>query len=147
MKRLCTIGAVSLPTGGARYHTKARMSRRKVIEYQTKDSLLIMVGSGLYNGVMESIIQNVKDIDSDKRAWLEATVGHHLQDNQRVMISVLNVEPDEETRRAGLKKAAEIAARGRAHATAQGITEEEAGVAIDEAISHYRSQKRQQTQQ
>ena len=93
---------------------------------------------------MESIIRNVKDIDGDDRCGLENVVGKHLQDNQQVIIHVIDVgiEPDEETRRAGLKAAREVARQGRANAAAQGVTEEEAGQIIDEAIRHVRQQKR-----
>lgn len=98
---------------------------------------------------MESIIQNVKDLDNDHRQWIESVLGCHLTENQKVIIRVVDVdvEPDEKTRRENIAKAAEIARQGRANAAAQGVTEEEAGEIIDEAIQHYRQQKRQQSQE
>ena len=89
---------------------------------------------------MESIIRDVKDIVPDERRVYEAAIGHSLQDNQRVVIRVVNLraEPSEATRTAALSRAVEIARQGRAAAAAQGITPEEAGAAIDEALQEAR---------
>lgn len=93
---------------------------------------------------METFIQNVKDIDADKRQALEHLVGHHLDANQQVVIRVIDVgeEPTPQVRNEALARAAEIARRGRASAAAQGATEIEVDAAIDEAIQHTRRQKR-----
>jgi hypothetical protein len=93
---------------------------------------------------METISYNVKDIDPDKRQWLEASIGKHLDDNQRVIIRVLtpDVEPDEVVRDAALAEAIRIAKQGRDNAAEQGVTADEAGLLIDEAIEQARLQKR-----
>jgi hypothetical protein len=41
---------------------------------------------------MDSIIRNVRDIDSGDRLALEHVIGTHLTENQQVVIQVLNVE-------------------------------------------------------
>ena len=93
---------------------------------------------------METYIHNVRDIDADKLRSLEHVLGHDLDADQQVVIRVSNVvaEPDEETRSNALANAAEIARRGRANASAQGVSDEEANAAIEEAIRHVRQQKR-----
>jgi hypothetical protein len=93
---------------------------------------------------MESIARDVKSLESDQRRLYESVVGHALHENQRVIIRVvdLGAESDQETRRAALSRAVEIARQGREAAKAQGITAEEAGAAIDEAIREARRSKR-----
>ena len=89
---------------------------------------------------MESVIRDVKSLESDQRHLYEAAVGHALHENQGIILHVieLGAEPDQATRRAALSQAVEIARQGREAATAQGITEDEAGAAIDEAIQKVR---------
>ena len=89
---------------------------------------------------MESIVRNVKDIETDERQYLEQALGRQLVENQQVIIHVvdLDVEPNVEVRRDALAEASEIARRGRVHAAAQGVTEAEADAAIEEAINHVR---------
>ena len=55
---------------------------------------------------MESFIRNVDEIEGDLRRWVESGLGQRLRQNQRVMVTVLNVgvEPDEETRRQALEE-------------------------------------------
>lgn len=93
---------------------------------------------------MESIIRNVKDIEADERQVYEHVLGQPLHDNQLVIVRVINpgVEPEPAVRDQALAEAAEIAREGRASAAAQGVSEEEAGQIIDEAIREVRSQKR-----
>ncbi len=93
---------------------------------------------------MVTLIQNVKDIDADKRQALERIVGQHLRANQQVVIRVIDVgeEPSPQVRNDALAKAAEIARRGRAAAAAQESSDTEVDEAIDEAIRHVRQQKR-----
>lgn len=94
-----------------------------------------------YNRVMESVIRNVKDIEGSERQYLESALGRKLQDNQQVVIRVinLNVEPPARFRDQALSDASDIARQGRSNAAAEGVTAEEAGTAIDEAIEHIRS--------
>jgi hypothetical protein len=89
---------------------------------------------------MESVIRDVKSLESAQRHLYEAAVGHALRENQGIVLHVieLGAEPDQGTRRAALSRAVEIARQGRAAAEAQGITEEQAGAAIDEAIQKAR---------
>lgn len=93
---------------------------------------------------MVTFIQNVMDIDADKRQALEHVVGQHLRANQQVVIRVVDVgeEPSPHVRNEALAKAAEIARRGRAAAAVQGVSEIEVDEVIDEAIRHARQQER-----
>ena len=89
---------------------------------------------------MESIIRDVRSIESDEHRVYESVLGHTLRENQRVIIRVVEVEegPGKASRRAALSRAVEIARQGRAAVEAQGITAEEADAAIDEAIREVR---------
>ncbi len=91
---------------------------------------------------MESVIHRVRDMEADKRRWIEAAVGHELQENQQILIHVLNVgvEPDEGLRRVALAQAADLARQGRANAAARGATESEVDAAIEEALRQTRLQ-------
>jgi len=93
---------------------------------------------------MESISRDVKSLESDERRLYESVVGHALGENQRVIIRVvdLEAEPDQATRRAALNRAVEIASQGREAARAQGLTEEEANAAIEEAVRDVRQSRR-----
>jgi hypothetical protein len=46
---------------------------------------------------MESIVRNVRDIDAEDRPALEHVVGRTLQDNQRLIIQVTEVETGRES--------------------------------------------------
>ena len=89
---------------------------------------------------MESISRDVKSLETDERRLYESVVGHALSENQRVIIRVVDMEaePDQPTRQAAMSRAVEIAREGREAASAQGITEEEANAAIEEAIRDVR---------
>jgi hypothetical protein len=93
---------------------------------------------------MVTFIQNVKDIDADKRQALEHIMGQHLGANQQVVIRVIDVDKEAtgQARNEALARAAEIARRGRASAAAQGVSEVEVDAAIDEAIQYVRGQNR-----
>jgi hypothetical protein len=64
--------------------------------------------------------------------------------NQGIIVHVieLGAEPDQATRRAALSRAVEIARQGREAAKVQGVTEEEAGTSIDEAVRKVRQSER-----
>ncbi len=85
---------------------------------------------------MESIVRDVKSLDSHERRVYESVLGHALQENQRVIIGVIEPggESDAAIRRAAMGRAVEIARQGRAAVESQGVTSEEAGQAIDETI-------------
>ena len=89
---------------------------------------------------MKAVIINVKGIDPSQRQWIEASIGRHLEDNQQVIIRVVNIdmEPDSRIRDTSLEKASVVAAQGRSHAAEQGLSKEDVNVAIDEAIQHSR---------
>jgi hypothetical protein len=89
---------------------------------------------------MESIIRNVKDIDADKRRWIESAIGRQLKESQQVIIHVIDVdvEPDVESRAKALDRAAALARQGRANAGLQGVSEEEIDAAIDDALRQVR---------
>jgi hypothetical protein len=93
---------------------------------------------------METVIRDVKSLESDERRVYESVVGHALRDDQRVIIRVVETgnATDEAVRRAALAKAVEIARKGRAAADAQGVTAEEADAAIEEAIREVRRSSR-----
>jgi len=91
---------------------------------------------------MELISRDVKNLESDERQLYESVVGHALHENQRIIIRVVDLEPDEATRRAAMGRVVEIARKGREAARAQGITEEEANTAIDEAVRDVRRARR-----
>jgi hypothetical protein len=97
-----------------------------------------------YTDSMVSIIQNVKDVDTDTRQALEHVVGQPLRTNQQVVIRVIDV--DEQSgpgaRSEALARAAEIARRGRAVAAAQEVSECEVDTAIEQAIQQARRQKK-----
>jgi hypothetical protein len=92
---------------------------------------------------MESIVRDVKTIEPDERRVYESVLGHPLQENQRVIIRVIELEDESEQadRRAALSRAVEIARHGRAAVEAQGITAEEADATIEEAIREGRGLK------
>jgi hypothetical protein len=93
---------------------------------------------------MESVIRDVKSIESNERQVYESVLGHALRESQRVIIRVIELEggdPGEADRRAALGRAVEIARQGRAAVEAQGITAKEADAAIDEAIENVRRPK------
>jgi hypothetical protein len=93
---------------------------------------------------MESIARDVKSLESDERRLYESVVGHALHENQRVIIRVVELEAESEqaARRAALSRAVEIARQGREAAKTQGVTAEEAGAAVDEAIGEARRLRR-----
>jgi hypothetical protein len=93
---------------------------------------------------MESVIRDVKSIELNERQLYESVLGHALQESQRVIIRVIELEsndPGEADRRAALGRAVEIARQGRASVEAQGITAKEADATIDEAIENVRRPK------
>lgn len=92
---------------------------------------------------MESIIRNVRDLETSKRQSLEAVVGHHLQDNQQVIIRVLTpgVEPDAAAKRQALERVQELSRKGEAHRESLGISEAEADAIVDEAMDDLRQRK------
>jgi hypothetical protein len=89
---------------------------------------------------MEAIIRTVKDIEADQRHWLEAAIGHELQDNQQIIIRVLTpgAAPDQGTREAAFADLKKLSAQGAAHREALGVPEADAEVALNEAMQHVR---------
>ena len=84
---------------------------------------------------MESVIRNVKTLAFEERRIYEAVLGHPLEENQRVVISVIEEDTEAATRRSALSRAVEIVRQGRASAKEMhNLTSEEADSRIDEAI-------------
>jgi hypothetical protein len=84
---------------------------------------------------MESVVRNVKTLDFEERRVYEAVLGHPLDENQRVVISLIEGDTEEATRRSALSRAVEIARHGRASAEEMhNLTSDEADARIDEAI-------------
>ena len=48
-----------------------------------------------YNGNMETLVRNVRDLDQSDRSALERVVGHQLCESQRLVIQVLNTGAEE----------------------------------------------------
>jgi hypothetical protein len=92
---------------------------------------------------MESFIRSVDEIEGDPRRWVESGLGQQLRQNQRVMVTILNVgvEPDEETRRVAREELRHIRAKAAANIEAQGVSPEEVDAIVDEAIAHVRRRK------
>lgn len=92
---------------------------------------------------METVIRKVRDMEADKRRWLEGFVGRQLLESQQVIIHVVDVgvEPELNVRSQALDTAAEIARVGRTHAAAQGTTEEELDTAIEDARRNIRARR------
>jgi hypothetical protein len=89
---------------------------------------------------MESIIRNVKDIETAERHVYERVLGEQLRENQQVFIMVMtpNVEPDSETRRKALAEIERLSRKAAAHAKGRGATDQQINEAIDEAVEHVR---------
>jgi len=96
-----------------------------------------------YDKGMESVIRDVKALESDERRLYESALGRALQENQRVLVMVLNpgVEPDESVRRKAMEDFHAVCREGTEHRERMGITVEEADQALDEAVRAARSQK------
>jgi fatty acid/phospholipid biosynthesis enzyme len=92
---------------------------------------------------MELFIRSASEIEGDPRRWLESGLGQQLQQNQRVMVTVLNVgvEPDEETRREAREELRRIRAEAAANIKAQDVSPEEVDAVVDEAIAAVRRPK------
>jgi hypothetical protein len=92
---------------------------------------------------MESVIREVKDIEGDKREWLEAALQEHLAENQRVLIVVLSPDApaDEVIRQRAMAHLGQLSQEGAAHRRQLGVSDEEADQVLDEAIRHVRQHK------
>ena len=92
---------------------------------------------------MESFIRSANEIEGDLRQWVETGLGQQLRQNQRVMVTVLNVgiQPDEETRREAREELRGIRAEAAANIKAQGISLAEVDAVVDEALAHVRQRQ------
>ena len=92
---------------------------------------------------MESFIRSVDEIEGAPRRWVESGLGQQLRQDQRVMVTVLNVgvAPDDEARREAREELRRIRAEAAANIKAQGVSPEEVDALVDEAIAHVRRQK------
>jgi len=96
-----------------------------------------------YNFAMESVIRNVRDIEPDKRDWLENAIGKRLEDSQKIVIRVLTpgVEPDKAVRDEAITDLRELSEKGSAHRESLGVCVEEADEALEEAMETVRSRE------
>ena len=93
---------------------------------------------------MEQVtLNNVSDIQADKRLWLEGLLGQQLRENQQVFIMVFTpgAVPDEVTRRAATARIERTLDAAERHAVERGITAEDADEAVAEAMEHIRSRQ------
>ena len=92
---------------------------------------------------MESFIRSAEEIEGAPRRWVESGLGQQLRQNQRVLVTVLNVgiEPDEEGRREAREGLWRIRAEAAANIQAQGVSPEDVDAIVDEAIAHVRRRK------
>src|SRR5438876_201380 len=49
---------------------------------------------GCYNGAMDAIIRNVRDIDSSERCVLEHVLGRRLGENQQVIVQIVTLKSE-----------------------------------------------------
>lgn len=92
---------------------------------------------------MATAYRAVKDIEPDKRRWLESVLGEPLGDDQFVVVRVLKAfEPDPATRARAFGRALAIAQEAQANVAASGMSEAELGAVIDEAVAHVRREMR-----
>jgi hypothetical protein len=96
-----------------------------------------------YTSCMESIIRDVKSLESQERQAYELLLGHALQENQRVVVMILNpgAEPDEPVRRKAREEFHDLCREGTEHRQRLAASVEEADQALDEAIRAGRSRK------
>lgn len=89
---------------------------------------------------MESIIRNVRDLDSDKRQSLEEVLGRELRDDQQLIIQVLtpDLEPDAARKLEALERAQALANKAARHRESLGVSAAEADQVVDEAIEQVR---------
>jgi len=92
---------------------------------------------------MESIVRDVKSVESDERRVYEVVLGRALEENQRVLVMVLNpgAEPDESIRRKAMADFQELCRQGTEHRQRLGVSVEEADQALEEAVRAVRSGK------
>lgn len=93
---------------------------------------------------MNTVQRHVREIDLEGRRFLESALGQPLRENQQVVIQVFDLDriPDEQTRQRAHREGSEIAAQGRSHAAASGVTEQEVDEAIQEALAFIRQPNR-----
>lgn len=91
---------------------------------------------------MESIIQNVKDIETSQKRWLEEALGQKLLENQFVMIRVMNagVAPSDETRALAMDDLQRLVSQANSAANEKSVTAQEADAAVVAVIEHVRGQ-------
>ncbi len=99
---------------------------------------LVTVFLRSYAEFMESVIRSVRNLPSDERRIYEAVLGHSLQENQRVVVSVMEGDAEATARHSALSRAVEIAGLGRAAAELQDFSDDEVDSRIGEAIREVR---------
>jgi hypothetical protein len=97
-----------------------------------------------YNAAMESIVRNVKDIESDERRVYEHVLGERLREHQRVFIMLLDpgVLPDQQSRRTAVADIKKLAAKAAENIERQGASPDHVDAIVDEAIDNLRRRGR-----
>jgi hypothetical protein len=92
---------------------------------------------------MESIIRDVRDIESNERHVYEAVLHRPLREDQQVLVMVLTpgAEPDEAIRRKAMEEFRQLCREGTEHRERQGVSVEEADLALEESLHAARSEK------
>ena len=93
---------------------------------------------------MESVIRDVRDIEPAERRVFETLVGHHLAENQRILVVVLPLgeNPDDSARYRVREEYFELCKQGTENRERLGVFVEEADLILDEAFQFARSRTR-----
>jgi len=84
---------------------------------------------------METISKKVDDLSASDRTTFERLFGHQLEHGQQVTVMAYHAREDDElAKEAARKRILAILDKAARNAAAQGITEEEADAAVDEAM-------------
>jgi hypothetical protein len=85
-------------------------------------------------------VQNVKDLQTSGKHWLEDVLGQRLRDNQQVFIMVFTpgVVPSDAARREAIPGLQQTWDQVERHQREHGITGEEFDAAVDEAVQDIR---------
>ena len=88
-------------------------------------------------------LQNVKDLQSGAKHWLEDVFGQRLDETQQVFIMVIKTgaEPGEATRRRALATAEILMAQVEKNLAERGVTDEAFDATVDEAMEHVRQRE------
>ncbi|HEV2971254.1 MAG TPA: hypothetical protein VGY55_14865 [Pirellulales bacterium] len=86
------------------------------------------------------IAKTVSEISETARRSLEGLLGRQLQPEQRVLVMLLSPSetPDDSVGREPLIGLRQVIASAQRNADAKGVSDEEIGAAVEEAMAHFR---------